>query len=57
MNLLPQNDKERREWIYAAIAAWLRKEVVIDIDDTGFVDAIWPIQLKMAKEFDRKAGV
>ena|ERR1700680_2184564 len=48
-------ERELRRYVYRAIAAWLSTSVRIDSDDDKFIDAIWPVQLKMAEEFARKA--
>lgn len=49
------NKAEIKRQIYGAIAAWLRREVQVDIDDPEFYEVAWGIQNDLAKQFETKA--
>ena len=49
------NERNLRKMVYAALAATLRRECVIDTVNQDFIDQIYPVQEQMAVEFDKKA--
>lgn len=49
------NERSLRKMIYGALSAKLRQSCVIDTISQDFIDQCFPVQEKMAAEFERKA--